>query len=197
MCKKVFVSADWKEPYDPHSWDKEVVDRIRKWKSDSRYGIEIICTDDVHESVLDDNDCRRCEIKEECRAKIKLSSVVVFVVGDNTARKTAGGCDGVSCSPAYSGLGKKTCKYLFKNFAKPFENGREMSYLQYEITTAVKEKKKIILVYNSAKKETDWIPPWYNTLLADNDVEELCRVAFWKDSCHTKDCYQEIKEYLQ
>lgn len=51
MSKRVFVSADWKEPFDSHSWDKEVVDRIRKWKDDSRYGVDLICTDDVHNSV--------------------------------------------------------------------------------------------------------------------------------------------------
>ena len=71
-----------------------------------------------------------------------------------------------------------------------------MSYLQYEITTAVKEKKKIILVYNSARKEVGWIPAWYNTLLNNNVAEELCRVAFWKAGFHTKDCYQDIKQYL-
>ena len=191
-----FVSADWKEPYDTHSWDKEVVDRIRKLGTDARYGVEITCTDDVHKSVIYDEDCRRCEIKEECRSKIKLSSIVIFVVGDNTARKAAGGCDSISCSPAYSGAYKKNCKYFYKNFANPFENGRKMSYLQYEITTAVKEKKKIILVYNSARKEVGWIPAWYNTLLNNNVAEELCRVAFWKDGFHTKDCYQDIKQYL-
>ena len=198
MSKRVFVSADWKEPYDTHSWDKEVVDRIRKWREDARYGVDITCTDDVHKSVLDDDDCRRCEIKEECRNKIKLSSVVIFVVGDNTARKTAGGCDSISCSPAYSGLNKKFCKYyLNKNFAEPFAGGRKMSYLQYEITTAVEEKKSIILVYNAASKKDSWIPAWYNTLLKNNSgVKELCRIAFWKDSLHNKDCYQDIKEYL-
>lgn len=38
MSKRVFVSADWKEPFDSHSWDKEVVDRIRKWKFDEIAG---------------------------------------------------------------------------------------------------------------------------------------------------------------
>ena len=38
MSKRVFVSADWKEPFDSHSWDKEVVDRIRKWKNGKAYG---------------------------------------------------------------------------------------------------------------------------------------------------------------
>ena len=198
MSKRVFVSADWKEPFDSHSWDKEVVDRIRKWKDDNRYGVDIICTDDVHKSVTKNSDCRRCDIKEECGRYINSSSVVVFVVGDNTASKKAGACGSISCSPPYSGHRKEWCKYFFnKNFANPFPKGREMSYLQYEITTAVLKKKSIILVYNSVYKQESWIPSWYKILLRNYTVNELCRVAFWKDNAHTKDCYQDIKNFLK
>lgn len=198
MRKRVFVSADWKEPFDLHSWDKTVVDRIRKWGNDACYGIELICTDDVHNSVIENTDCRRCDIKEECGRYIKWSSVVVFVVGDNTATKKAGACDGVSCSPAYSGLQKSVCKYSKnKSSAIILSNEQKMSYLQYEITTAVSENKNIILVFNSMQKQESWIPAWYKNLLENNEVNELCRVAFWKDSAHTKDCYQDIKSYLQ
>jgi len=190
MSKRVFVSADWKEPFDLHSWDKEVVDRIRKWKYDKRYGVDLICTDDVHNSVINNADCRRCDIKEECGRYIKCSSIVIFVVGDNTASKKAGACNGISCSPAYSGLQKKDCKSCLPNQIFDWE---EMSYLEYEITTAFLEKKKIILVFNSVYKQESWIPAWYENY----KVNELCRVAFWKDSKHTKDCYQDIKIYLQ
>lgn len=72
-----------------------------------------------------------------------------------------------------------------------------MSYLEYEITTAVLEKKNIVLVFNSAYKQENWIPAWYKSLLRNYNVNELCRVAFWKDSSHAKDCYQDIKVYLQ
>lgn len=193
MSKRVFVSADWKEPFDSHSWDKTVVDRIRKWKTDNRYGIDIICTDDVHNSVVNNTNCRRCDIKKECRDYIISSSVVIFVVGDNTATKKAGACDGISCSPAYSGLQKKTCKSLISN---NFPHWKEMSYLEYEITAAVLAKKDIILVFNSAYNQESWIPTWYNNLIRDYSVKEKYRTAFWKDSNHTRDCYQEIKDFL-
>lgn len=198
MSKRVYVSADWKEPFDSHSWDKEVVDRIRRWKDDSRYGVELKCTDDVHNSVIENTDCRRCDIKEECGRYIKSSNVVIFVVGDNTASKKAGVCDSLSCSPAYSGQQKSFCKYFLNDdYANPFQGGREMSYLQYEITTAVLERKSIILVFNSVYKQESWIPAWYKNLVKNFDVNELCRIAFWKNSMHTQDCYLDIKRYLQ
>ncbi len=57
MSKRVFVSADWKESTNPLSWDKKVVDRIRKWRDDKRYVVELHCTDEVHNTVLKNLDC--------------------------------------------------------------------------------------------------------------------------------------------
>ncbi|OON90379.1 MAG: hypothetical protein ATN33_03125 [Epulopiscium sp. Nele67-Bin001] len=193
MKKKVFVSADWKEAANPHSWDKNVVDRIRKWEKDNRYAIDITCTDEVHDSVVDKEDCRRCDIKEECATEIKKSDVVIFVVGDKTGDKSAGPCDTTSCSPAYSGKAKQYCT---KHQPNIIVHGAKMSYLQYEITTAVLNNKKIIVVFNAACKRESWIPSWYKTLQANYRVNELCQVAFWKDSSQDKDCYQDIKQYL-
>ena len=194
MNKRVFVSADWREPFDSHSWDKEVVDRIRKWKSDPRYGIDITCTDDVHDSVTNNSDCRRCDIKFECGDCIKNSSVVVFVVGDKTASKNAGPCDGVSCSPAYSGSQKKFCKKTY--VYNPISNWKNMSYLEYEITTAVLSRKPILIVFNSVYRQEQWIPSWYKTLCQYHQVNELARIPFWKDAKHIYDCYQDIRRYL-
>ena len=202
MGKRVFVSADWNEPFDSRSWDKEVVDKIRKWVTDDRYDLEIDCTDDVHDSVLDNNDdCRRCDIKGECGRHINRSSVIIFVVGDKTGTKAAGVCDGISCSPAYSGQTKSRCKYYTSPAEDIYEGGvsegNKMSYLKHEITKSAQKGKSVILVFNSMRKEENWIPSWYNTLLADGEFTELCRVPFWKNVERTKDCYQDIKEFLQ
>jgi len=199
MAKRVFVSADWKDADDHRSCDREVVDVIRKWTEDGRYAVSFDCTDDVHNSVTEDPDCRRCEIKGECGRRINCSSVVIVVIGDNTATKNSGECESLSCSPAYSRQSKKECKY--RRNPSPAENknengvvdGNKMSYLEFEITKAALAKKSVILVFNSMRIETNWVPTWYNTL----KVNELCRVPFWKDAGHTKDCYQDIKEYLQ
>ena len=194
MRKRVYVSADWREPYDTHSWDKEVVDRIRKWGEDSRYGVDLICTDDFHNSVTKNNSCRRCDINQECENQIKLSDVVIFVVGDKTATKNAGPCDGVACSPAYSGSNKSYC--IKSNKWNPITDWKKMSYLEYEITVAVRNNIPIILVFNSANKRESWIPSWYDSLCDNFDVDEIVRIPFWTDSAHTKDCYQDIKEFL-
>ena len=195
MSKRIFVSADWGESFDSHSCDREVVDRIRKWKSDARYGVDITCTDDVHDSVTEEKDCRRCDIKFECGKCVEKSSVVIFVVGDRTSTKNAGSCDGTLCSPAYSGLQKKYCNkgYIFN---QP-QHWQRMSYLEYEITTAIINKKSILIVYNAAYHMESWIPAWYKVLCRNYRVDELGRIPFWSNCDHTKDCYQEIRRYLE
>ena len=197
MGKNVFVSADWKDHGNPESDDKDVVDRIRKWSDDLRYSTEFRYTDDVKDSVLKPSnpDCRRCDIKGECGDQIDWSSVVIFVVGDKVASKTAGECNGVSCSPAYSGLGTERCKY-YKSPAEDVDGGNGMSYLKFEITKAAREGKSILLVFNSVNKMESWIPSWYNTLCKDYIFTELGRVPFWNEVKGTKDCYYDIKGYL-
>lgn len=185
MKKNIYVSADWKESFDRHSWDKEVVDRIRKWSIDLRYSADFHYTDDVHNSVIDDDGCRRCNIKEECGCYIRRSSLVIFVVGDKTRTKKAGRCNGLSCFP------------VNKNILSPCNNYKEiklkdMSYLHYEISTAIEEKKKILLVYNSVYQNESWIPSWYNKYYEN----ELDRIPFWTNRDHTSDCYQSVKKYL-
>ncbi|MDR0326006.1 MAG: TIR domain-containing protein [Oscillospiraceae bacterium] len=208
MGKRVFVSADWKEnESNPKSCDKNVVGRIREWADDDRRSIEIDCTDDVHSSVLDTlDDCRRCDIKRECGSHINWSSIVIFVVGDNTATKSAGACSCDECSPAYSGKEKLPCKLVWGTSSSDvrtwdgtlYKNEMGMSYLQYEITKAAQLGKSIIVVFNSMNKQESWIPSWYTTLLNDTSLTftEKCRVPFWKDTERKGDCYQDIKEHL-
>jgi len=197
MGKRVFVSADWKEGSDFRSCDKIVVDKIRQWANDRRLSVELDCTDDVHDSVVYDPDCRRCDIKGECGRHIDRSSIVIFVVGDNTADKSSGWCNSESCSPAYSGQVKENCKYKNKNSpSDDVTDGRKMSYLQYEITKAAIAGKTIILVFNSMQNEGSWIPTWYDTLRRNYKFTEQCRVPFWKNRERTQDCYQDIKDYL-
>ena len=196
MSKLVYVSADWKEG-DLHSSDKAVVDRIRKWRDDKRYGVKLKCTDEVHDSVTLKDDCRRCDIKCECGFQIIKSNLVIFVVGDKTGDKKAGPCDSKECSPAYSWQQKEKCTHKYDNYAESFSHGRTMSYLEYEMTTAAIYHKKVIVVFNSADNRNSWIPSWYDQLRSKYTFIEVARLPFWQDSKHTKDCYQLIKNYLE
>ena len=194
MTKKIYVSADRKKPCDSNTCDKTVADRIRKWGDDS-CGIDIVCTDDVHSSITVGGNCRCCEIKQESKMQITKSDTVIFVVGEKTAAKKAGWCDGRSCSPAYSGMQKSPCTKAVNDYM--ISGWRDMSYLKYEITAAVLSGKEMLIVYDSANDRECWVPSWYNDLCDKYDVRELCRIPFWLDTIHTKDRCQDIRRYLE
>ena len=67
---------------------------------------------------------------------------------------------------------------------------------EFEITTAVKNRKQILIVFNSVYRQEQWIPSWYKSLRQYNQVNELARIPFWRDASHIQDSYQDIRRYL-
>lgn len=74
MSKRIYISADYAIP----SGDREVVDVLHKWASDSIHTIDFVDTAlVVSGSVSADPDCRICDLKKEFNAQINVSSVVL------------------------------------------------------------------------------------------------------------------------
>ena len=194
ISRIIYISSDRKEPYESHNWNREVTDRIREWSADSRYEADLICADEVYRSVIKNVNGRRCDIKRKCEDMIGKSDIVIFVVGDKTATDNAGRCNGRSCSPVYNSSEKKFCTN--SSARSPFPAWKAMSYPEFEINAAVRNKLPIILVYNSESKQEGWIPAWYIKLCQVGQVNEIARLPFWRDSEHTEDRYQDIKAIL-
>lgn len=124
-------------------------------------------------------------MKREFNKQINASSTVIFVVGDKTASRSAGSsCTranndliNCSCTPyKQNGNGSKTCK-VFQTFSTGADddvgNINEYSYLRHEFEQAKKRNKTIILVYNSTRKETGWLPSYMSGY-------ESVAIPFWK-----------------
>lgn len=153
--------------------DRDVVEELNKWGSDNLHKVDFIDMSKVASgSVSKDSDCRICDLKREFNRQINASSAVIFVVGDKTALRTAGSacrragndqllCD---CTPYKQNTnGTKPCKVYFTS--TPGENDdvgciNSFSYLKHEFKQAEKRNKKIIVVYNSLRKEPDWLPSY-------------------------------------
>ena len=87
MKKKIYISAD----YDDDSGDRNVVEELNRWATDNRYKLDFVdMAKVVSGSVCRDPDCRACDLKEEFNRQINASSVVIIVIGDKTASRTAG-----------------------------------------------------------------------------------------------------------
>ena len=200
MRKQVYISAD----YDRLNGDQDVVNELNKWGNDSLHKVDFIDMSKVSSgSVANDSDCRICDLKAEFNRQINASSAVLFVVGDMTGSRTAGsGCERATqgqgqcfCTPYKQNVnGIKTCK-VFSTFT-PSEDGdvgniNGYSYLRHEFEQAKIKGKPIIIVYNSTRYESSWLPSYMK------DYEDNA-VPFWiKDIYGNKvGNYSYIKEAL-
>lgn len=200
MRKQVYISAD----YDRLNGDQDVVNELNKWGNDSLHKVDFIDMSKVSSgSVANGSDCRICDLKAEFNRQINASSAVLFVVGDMTGSRTAGsGCERATkgqgqcfCTPYKQNVnGIKTCK-IFSTFT-PSEDGdvgniNGYSYLRHEFEQAKKKKKTIIIVYNSIRKETNWLPSYMN------GYENYAK-PFWKYDDYGRKVgdYSYIKEVL-
>lgn len=200
MSKRVYISAD----YDLYYGDQAVVDELNKWGSDNLHKVDFVDTSKVNSgSVANSPDCRICDLKAEFNRQINASSAVIFVVGDMTGFRTAGSaCERISkeqwlcfCTPyKQNANGSKTCKISSvvptgKN--DNYGNINSCSYLRHEFEQAKKKGKSIIIVYNSTRKETNWLPAYMK------GYENYAR-PFWKIDAYGRKVgdYAYIKEVL-
>lgn len=198
MSKQVYISADYAT-----DGDKEVVEELVKWGKDDKHKVDFIdMSNPSLGSVANSDDCRICDLKAEFNTQINASSAVIFVVGNKTASRTAGSaCQRDSkewyecyCTPYKQNInGQKMCKYTSKTSATNGNVGNinTYSYLRHEFEQAKKKGKTIIIVYNSTRNETSWLPSYMNGY--EDDAH-----PFWKynDSYDKVGDYEYIKEAL-
>lgn len=200
MSKRVYISAD----YSIDSGDRNVVDILNRWGSDNLHKVDFIdMSKVVSGSISNDPDCRPCDLKGEFNKQINASSAVIFVVGDKTASRKAGSsCSRVindqincSCTPYKQNTnGSKTCKVFQTSSPGPDDdvgNINAYSYLQHEFEQAKKRNKPIIVVYNSLRKESNWLPSYMEDYESDAQ-------PFWKKNCFGEKVgdYAYIKQVL-
>lgn len=169
MGKRVYISADYSEV----NGDKVVVEKLQKWGEDDLHKVDFIDMALVKSgSVSNERDCRICDLKKEFNKQINASSAVICVVGDKTESRTAG-CEcerlyksqnGCQCTPYKQNVGgKKECKV--SSVYTPTENDdfgciNSYSFLRHEFEQAKKKKRTIIILYNSLRKESNWLPAY-------------------------------------
>ena len=190
MSKKVYISADYSED----SGDRNVVDLLNDWGKDNYHKTDFVdMAKVVSGSVSSNDDCRPCDLKKEFNSQINASSAVIIVIGDKTASRTAGsscsragknGNIGINCTPYKQNTnGTKNCKVT--STSTPGANDdvgciNSYSYLRHEFEQAKKKNKKIIIIYNSLRKETSWLP-WYL-----DDYEDIAQPFWVKDAYGNK-----------
>lgn len=181
MRKRVYISAD----YDEDSGDRNVIEVLKTWNENHRYEVEFTDMAQVKSgSVSLCDDCRPCDLKAEFNRQIALSSVVLFIVGDKTASRAAGSCCERNiksqfeccCTPYKRNAGGakscKVCQTISTEGQADVGNINGYSYLRHEFEEAVRRNRKIVIVYNSLRKEENWLPQYMRGY-------ELCAEPFW------------------
>lgn len=198
MSKQVYISADYDE-----NGDRDVVDELIKWGQDNKHKVDFIdMSNPSSGSVVNDDDCRMCDLKAEFNSQINASSAVIFVVGDMTKYRTAGnGCERnnkewwqCTCTPYKQN--KNGAKYCKVDSTCPSTDGNvgsinSFSYLRHEFEQAKKKGKPIIIVYNSTRHESSWLPSYMK------GYEDKAH-PFWKYNAYYEKVgdYEYIKEVL-
>lgn len=168
MRKRVYISADYAEG----NGDRNVVDLLNEWGNDNLHKVDFVdMAKVVSGSCSLDSDCRACDLKKEFNQQINLSSGVIFIVGDKTkVRKAGSACarenyyDAKSClcTPyKRNNSGYVACK--IDNIPRCYDDVNYVnrySYLRHEFEQARLKNKRIIVIYNSSRKESDWLPDY-------------------------------------
>ena len=198
MSKQVYISADYAK-----DGDKEVVEVLVKWGKDDKHKVDFIdMSNPSSGSVANSDDCRICNLKAEFNSQINSSSAVIFIVGNKTASRTAGSaCErnkkewyDCYCTPYKQNTnGQKLCKYMSTTSPTNGDVGNinTYSYLRHEFEQAKKKGKTIIIVYNSTRCESSWLPSYMK------GYEDEAH-PFWKynDNYEKVGDYDYIKEVL-
>lgn len=181
MSKRIYISAD----YANEDGDRSVVDQLNAWAKDNCHSVDFVdMAKVVSGSVsLNNPDCRSCDLKEEFNGQINQSSIVVFIVGDKTAKRTAGSScgraqNGVLCTPYKNNAnGSKFCNnnsgysYVF-NHTNDINPINSYSFLRHEFEQAKAKNKNIVIFFNSTRNEYSWLPSYMKGY-------EICATPFW------------------
>lgn len=169
MRKRIYISAD----YSVGTGDRDVVNILHQWSENASYKVDFVDTAEVISGSVSQNpDCRACDLKSEFNRQINVSSAVIFIVGDKTASRIAGSnCDRVDhdyshsfCTPYKQNTnGVKNCKHVVTKKAPQEGDVGEInkySYIQHEFEQAKRKNKVIVILYNSLRKEEQWLPSY-------------------------------------
>ena len=200
MGKRVYISADYSES----SGDRDVVDVLNRWGQDDYHKVDFVDMSKVASgSVSNDPDCRICDLKSEFNQQINASSAVIFIVGDKTKYRTAGSvCQRCKmeqyecyCTPYKQNTnGTRLCKVAKTYVVGPTDDVgsvNSFSYLRHEFEQAKKKRKPIVILYNSTRCETTWLPTY---MIDYGDIAK----PFWVINAqgYKVGNYQYIKEVL-
>ncbi|GLI39484.1 TIR domain-containing protein [Geobacter hydrogenophilus] len=164
---KTYIAADW-------SGDKDAVDQLNKW-NDSKYWS--LSFTDAHELTQARDGSLNCSIKTSLSTRLDASKTFILIVGSDTKTVRSGSCQ--YCDSCNSST--KSCK---RGYSVDYR-----SYIEYECDKAIRDRLKIIVLYNAAKVEKSKCP---DAIKNEGSHVAMC---YLKDGTYYWD-YQAVKDAI-
>lgn len=133
---RTYIAADWEN-------DKTVVDKLRQLNESDYFRLDFV---DAHEFKQAKDTSLYCSIKKSLSGRMERSKNFILIVSPTTDSRRSGSCQ--YCYRYHSA--KSTC----------IGGGHVdfRSYIQYECEKAIRDSMKIIVIYKSSKRQTQWCP---------------------------------------
>lgn len=162
-----YLAADWDN-------DRNIIDKLRSWNDSDYWGLSF---KDAHDLMQSKDTSRNCSIKSSLCDRMDVSKTFVLVVGMKTKTLRAGSC---------------YCCSNYRASTHSCENGwstSNKSFIGYECDKAVRDRLKIVVLYNSARVAKHWCPE------AVANIGIHIPAYHWDDN-HLRWNYPEIKNAI-
>lgn len=118
---KTYIAADW-------TGDIDAIEQLHKWNKSNYWGLSF---HDAHDITQSSDSSKNCSIKASLRKRFDVTKTFVLIVGNGTKSRRAG-----------------ECNYCFKH--NECGSTSNKSFIEYECDKAVRDKLKIVVLYNAA-----------------------------------------------
>lgn len=132
---RTYIAGDW-------TGDENLISNLKFWNESSYWGLSY---DDAHELTQARDTSLPCSIKRSPKERLDASKTFVLVVGKHTKDLTKGGCRHCSSYSIYGGCHRSGTV-------------DHRSFIDYECEYAVKNRLKIVVLYNGCEVMLDRCP---------------------------------------
>jgi len=164
---KTYLAAEW-------DGDEDAIKQLHKWNDNNFWSLSFT---DAHELIQARDGSLNCSIKSSLATRLDSSKTFVLIVGSNTKTVRSGSC--------------QYCDSL-NSYTNSCARGKSVdyrSYIEYECEKAIRDKLKIVVLYNAATVNKSKCPD------AIKNVGTHAAMQYRKDGSNYWD-YQVVKDAI-
>lgn len=124
---KTYIAGDW-------TGDSNAINQLNKWNDSKHWGLSF---NDAHDITQANDNSLNCSIKASLALRMDVSKTFILIVGNGTKTRRAGECN--------------YCSYYKNSKCSKGYSVSNKSYIEYECDKAIRDKLKIVVLYNAAK----------------------------------------------